>query len=703
MANRKESRPMVNWVYDLWLWVFSILVDLFFREVHPRGSWKIPRRGPIIFVAAPHANQFVDPLILMRVIKTEAQRRISWLIAEKSMKRRFIGAAAGMLGPVSVGRALDSTKPGSGKIYLPDPEGDPLLIRGNGTKLEKEAEVGGLLVLPTVNGLAANSEIAEIHGPEEIRLKKDFKGDVAIGQLTGRYIPDGSRDKDFRNGGALEGKEEFQAGVAIMALGSLAANPESNVKIIPCGMNYFHAHKFRSRAVVEFGTPIEVPKELVDLYKNGERREATKQLLETVHQALVAVTVSSPDYDTLMLIQAARRLYNPTGKKLPLPMIVELNRRLVKGYSHYKDDPRIVNLQKSVNDYNKQLWLLGVRDHQVEYAKFSIPKVIFTLFYRLGKLSILAIATLPGLVLFAPVFIATKIISIRKSKEALAASTVKLEGRDVVATWKLLVAMGFAPLLYIFYTVLLTWWTYRNRVQGYMPPWVPLWLVVTFGFVFFPAITFAALRFGESGMDILKSLRPLVLSLNPTSANTLSKLREKRKELSAEVTEVINTLGPEMFPDFDSARIIADPFRNGMIEGAEPRTPRTPRTPSRKFTDPPTDVPSSGHLPRNESFNNLSNIGLFASRPQTPRSHSRSRSGSQGAGGFGGMKGFSMLSSKESLDQVSQKIRGAMRERGRRRRSGQESGSGGFGMMTPDGEGSGSMTPGSEAEGRKDI
>lgn len=48
---------MTNWVYDVFLWTFSILVDLFFREVHPRGSWKIPRRGPIIFVAAPHANQ----------------------------------------------------------------------------------------------------------------------------------------------------------------------------------------------------------------------------------------------------------------------------------------------------------------------------------------------------------------------------------------------------------------------------------------------------------------------------------------------------------------------------------------------------------------------------------------------------------------------------------------------------------------------
>lgn len=57
MARKKELVPMVNWVYDMILWAMSVLVDLFFREVHPRGSWKIPRKGPVIFVAAPHANQ----------------------------------------------------------------------------------------------------------------------------------------------------------------------------------------------------------------------------------------------------------------------------------------------------------------------------------------------------------------------------------------------------------------------------------------------------------------------------------------------------------------------------------------------------------------------------------------------------------------------------------------------------------------------
>lgn len=62
-AAHKEQNPMTNWIYDVFLWTFSILVDLFFREVHPRGSWKVPRRGPLIFVAAPHANQVCLPNI----------------------------------------------------------------------------------------------------------------------------------------------------------------------------------------------------------------------------------------------------------------------------------------------------------------------------------------------------------------------------------------------------------------------------------------------------------------------------------------------------------------------------------------------------------------------------------------------------------------------------------------------------------------
>lgn len=43
--------------YDILSWIFNIMVDIFFREVRPRGAHRIPKEGPVIFVAAPHANQ----------------------------------------------------------------------------------------------------------------------------------------------------------------------------------------------------------------------------------------------------------------------------------------------------------------------------------------------------------------------------------------------------------------------------------------------------------------------------------------------------------------------------------------------------------------------------------------------------------------------------------------------------------------------
>jgi glycerol-3-phosphate O-acyltransferase/dihydroxyacetone phosphate acyltransferase len=56
-AGKKPLAVMNKYVYDAFLWTFSILVELFFREVHPRSSWKVPKEGPVIFVCAPHANQ----------------------------------------------------------------------------------------------------------------------------------------------------------------------------------------------------------------------------------------------------------------------------------------------------------------------------------------------------------------------------------------------------------------------------------------------------------------------------------------------------------------------------------------------------------------------------------------------------------------------------------------------------------------------
>ena len=67
----------------------------------------------------------------------------------------------------------------------------------------------------------------------------------------------------------------------------------------------------------------------------------------------------------LQLIQAVRRLYQPPGAHLSLHQVVELNRRLLKGYDHFKDKPMVQKLIGDVLKYNRLLQSLGVRDHQV--------------------------------------------------------------------------------------------------------------------------------------------------------------------------------------------------------------------------------------------------------------------------------------------------------------------------------------------------
>jgi glycerol-3-phosphate O-acyltransferase/dihydroxyacetone phosphate acyltransferase len=131
--------------------------------------------------------QFVDSLVLMRVIRSEAHRRISWLIAEKSFRRKFIGFLARGIGTLPVARAMDNLKPGTGTIYLPDPIHEPTLLRGVGTNFEGPGfEKDGTIALPTINGTSHSAPIAEVRGPEELVLKKPFKHRDALGQLTGR-------------------------------------------------------------------------------------------------------------------------------------------------------------------------------------------------------------------------------------------------------------------------------------------------------------------------------------------------------------------------------------------------------------------------------------------------------------------------------------------------------------------------------------
>jgi glycerol-3-phosphate O-acyltransferase/dihydroxyacetone phosphate acyltransferase len=578
--------------------LWRIVAQVFFREVRPRGAFNIPTHGPVIFVAAPHNNQFLDPLLLSLQVYRETRLNVQFLAAAHSMKRMWIGFFARLMDSIPVARAADSASPATGRVTISSE--DPCLVLGKGTAFLSEFTPRMQIVLPkSVNSAVA--EITEVLSDTELKIKREFGGESGKGTSRIRekmaemknegidgfefkrlpYIDQSEMYRHvydcLKRGGAIgifpEGGSHdrtdllpLKAGVSVMALGAMASDPNLQVKIVPVGLSYFHAHKFRSRAVVEFGSALTVPNEFVEMFKQGgtQKREAVSKFLDLIYDALKTVTVRSPDYDTLMLIQAVRRLYQSPGQHLTLGQVVELNRRLLEGYGHFKDEPRVQKLREDVLKYNRLVRDLGLRDHQVPKAQKASWKTLGLLGYRFILLVIWSILALPGTILNGPMFILASVISRKKAKEALAASRVKIAGRDVLATWKILIALGVTPVLYTFYAFLATIVAIRANAPLKWRIWTPLLVFITL-----PIMNYAALKFGEAGMDVLKSLPPLVVALIPGQQRSLNKLKAMREHLANEVVQLINDFGPRIYADFDESRILVPSATVSTLTGTQ--------------------------------------------------------------------------------------------------------------------------------------
>lgn len=194
---------------------------------------------------------------------------------------------------------------------------------------------------------------------------------------------------------------------------------------------------------------------------------------------------------------------------------------------------------------------MGIADHQVERASNRSIQSLLLLLYRTGLLLWWGLLSLPGVILHAPVFILAKVISHKKAKEALAASSVKIQGRDVLATWKVLVSLAVVPALYLVYTITATVVAYKYDLFPTWRQWLPVVM-----FCLLPSLGYAALKFGEAGMDVFKSLRPLFLSLWPGNQREVRKLKEMREELINDISEKVAEFGPKLYENFDKTRML---------------------------------------------------------------------------------------------------------------------------------------------------
>lgn len=107
---------------------------------------------------------------------------------------------------------------------------------------------------------------------DQSEIYEAVQNELKRGRCIGIFPEGGSHDRTT--------PLPLKAGVCLMALGAMA---RYNITVtIQCiGLNYYQGHRFRSKAVINFGVPYSIPRELATLYLQ-DRKQAIEILLRQI-------------------------------------------------------------------------------------------------------------------------------------------------------------------------------------------------------------------------------------------------------------------------------------------------------------------------------------------------------------------------------------------------------------------------------------
>ena len=286
---------------------------------------------------------------------------------------------------------------------------------------------------------------------------------------------------------------------------------------------------------------------LSEFKKGGEsKKQVCNDLLRTIEDSMRSVIVSVPDYNTLKMIHTARRLYR--SKYMTSSEKQDLNRRFAEGYKRLisitKGNPpqAWLNLQTRIQEYQKELDDLGIRDYQVgalidekdQTAGDAALREMRLPFRIAETILLLTVSALPAFFLNLPVGTIARYWALHRRKKALAASKVKIKGMDVMLTEKVVLCIVLVPSLWIFYGVLLFLFTDWD-----LP-------TIALAFSSFPIFSYMGIVTTEAGMVDIKDLKPYLKRLIPSTRHRLLALPDTRRKLQDDLRELVKIIGPSL-------------------------------------------------------------------------------------------------------------------------------------------------------------
>lgn len=223
----------------------------------------------------------------------------------------------------------------------------------------------------------------------------------------------------------------LKTGAARIALAVARKAPERPVLLVPSGLVYFTRHRFRSSVLVQFGAPLRVD---ASTLAGEDERAAARELTDQLEARLRALTVNADSWDTLRVLDAVRRLYQPEG--ITLEERVELARRFNTVYPTVAHHPEVQDVYRRVRAYQRRLSAAGLSD-EILKRELGVRDTVVRAFAHLALLLFWAPLSLIGAPIHAPLGLLFRIAGRAASPR-----------KDTVATTKFVI--GFLTMLLVY-------------------------------------------------------------------------------------------------------------------------------------------------------------------------------------------------------------------------------------------------------------
>ncbi|KAJ7163580.1 hypothetical protein C8R43DRAFT_1062622 [Mycena crocata] len=468
------------WSYAFIRLLFRFVLKIFYGSIVVEGTHNIPQTGRPCIVCANHSNSLTDALLLVTSIPTK-ERNMLRLTAKATQfgHRTFTSWLIESAGTVPIKRRKD---------YVDGTAADNTDVM---EKLMEALELGDAICL-FPEGMSR-------YHPTIAPLK------TGVARLVSDVL---TRNRN---------------------------NPDFEISLLNCSVTYMHRQHFRSDVLVTFHPPMTFsPKthpELVAPIDYNNIRTLTAQM----HHQISSGTIDSPSWDLVRVGKLAARIYAPLGTRMTLGDHVRMVRAFLEAFKAAGDSPdadhveeeekspaetaELAQLRVDLRTYQDQLSRWGIKDDRIRRTPLPRHTILSRMLVRLTWALCLFTLSLPGLMLWVPVFLTT----------FYAVHNFKKTG-PIFDTWD---EIAQYKLIYGLMSGLCVW--FGSAVVTFP------FSVVTFLLV--PALMWMALRWLEDAVSAFRAFTAL-LRLLLVGKPTLRSMHTRREDLHTRVMRLaVDTLG----------------------------------------------------------------------------------------------------------------------------------------------------------------